>query len=245
VDKKESNVDQHVKASFWLGALICMGLIAMAAIAGYSALTFKGYERFVSVKGLSEKEVAADVAVWPIRFSAADNDLTTLYASTEKNTARIVEYLRSKGFEASELTVAAPAVVDKLAQQYGNASNVGLRYMVVQSITVRSAKVDLVRTSMKSIGELGKTGIVFGGAEYQQQPEFFFTKLNALKPAMVEEATRSAREVASKFANDSNSKLGKIRSASQGQFSVESLDNSMPHVKKVRVVSTVEYYLSD
>ena len=112
-------------------------------------------------------------------------------------------------------------------------------------ITVYSEKIGLVRKTQNELAELGKKGIVFGGAEYGQRTEYLFTKLNDLKPAMIEEATRKAREVAEKFAADSNSTLGKIKSANQGQFTVNDRDSNTPHIKNVRVVSTVEYYLSD
>jgi uncharacterized protein len=182
--------------------------------------------------------------VWPIRFSTASSDLATLYATLGTSARRITAFLASRGFADTEITVAAPIVTDKLAQQYGNSGSVQLRYTAAQTITVRSGKVDLVHATMNSLAELGKTGIAFGGSEYQLA-EFLFTKLNELKPAMVEEATRSARQVASKFATDSSSKLGKIKSANQGQFTVENLDSSTPHIKKIRVVSTIEYHLSD
>ena len=98
---------------------------------------------------------------------------------------------------------------------------------------------------MKSLPELGKTGIAFTGSNYQGQTEYIFTRLNEVKPEMIEEATKKAREVAQKFATDSASQLGKIRRARQGQFSISARDKNSPHIKKVRVVSTVEYYLSD
>jgi hypothetical protein len=98
---------------------------------------------------------------------------------------------------------------------------------------------------MTRLSELGKQGIVLSGGDYQSQPEYLFTRLNEVKPEMIEEATRQAREVAQKFAADSQSTLGRIRHASQGQFSIADRDRNNPHIKKVRVVSTVEYYLSD
>jgi hypothetical protein len=237
-------MESSTKSALLLGGLIAIGLIGLGVTAGDAALAFKEKERSVTVKGLAEREVPADLAVWPIRFVEAGNDLGQVYAAMERNSTRIVQFLTAQGFPSTEITVAAPAVTDKLAQQYGNGA-VGLRYAASQVITVRTPNVELVRSSVRGIGDLGKSGIVFGGSEYQQQAEFLFTGLNALKPQMIEEATRSAREVADKFASDSSSQLGKIRSANQGQFSVENLDSSTPHVKKVRVVATVEYYLSD
>jgi hypothetical protein len=227
-----------------LGGFLCAGLIVMGYVLGSSALRFKEYERVVSVKGLSEKEVPADIAVWPIIFTEADANLTALYLSLENDSKRVVDFLAAAGFGPSEITVAAPAITDKFAQQFGNAENVQLRYTARQTITVYTNKIDLVRKSANNLAELGKTGIAFGGPDYQRT-EFLFTKLNDIKPAMVEEATRKAREVAEKFANDSKSKLGKIRSANQGQFTVSDRDSNTPHIKNVRVVSTVEYYLSD
>jgi uncharacterized protein len=186
-----------VKAALVLGGLIAIGLVGLAITAGRSALAVKGMERSVTVKGLAEREVPADLAVWPIRFAEAGNDLSQVYAALERNSARIVQFLTEQGFPMEEVSVAAPTVNDKLAQQYGNNGGVGLRYAASQAVTVRTSNIDLVRATIKRIAELGKTGIVFSGSEYQ------------------------------------------------GQFSVENLDSSTPHVKKVRVVSTVEYYLSD
>jgi hypothetical protein len=238
-------MDNTVKGSLLLGALIALGLGVLGFELGSSAIRFREYERAVSVKGLSEREVPADVVVWPIGFSGASSDLTALYSKLEADSKQILAFLAEAGFEKAEITVAAPQVTDKLAQRYGGGERVELRYTASQAITVYSGKIDLVRKTQNDIAELGKKGIAFGGAEYQQRTEYLFTKLNDIKPAMIEEATRKAREVAEKFAADSNSKLGKIKSANQGQFSVNDRDSNTPHIKNVRVVATVEYYLSD
>jgi len=135
-------------------------------------------------------------------------------------------------------------ITDRLAQEYGGNGQVQLRYIATQTVTVYSGKIDQVRASQKNLVELGKKGIAFSGGDFQQT-QYLFTKLNDVKPAMIEEATRKAREVAETFAADSNSKLGKIKGANQGQFSVEDRDSNTPYIKRVRVVSTVDYYLSD
>lgn len=227
-----------------LGAFICFGMIAAGWILGTSAIRFKEYERAVSVKGLSEREVPADVAVWPIRFSAADDDLTALYNSLEQSTHQIQAFLETAGFPSAEITMAAPLVTDKFAQQYGGAA-VNLRYTAQQTITVYSANIDAVRAAQGNLAALGKKGIAFSGDEYNQKTQYLFTRLNDIKPAMIEEATRKAREVAEKFAADSNSRLGKLKSANQGQFTIEDRDTNTPYLKRVRVVSTLDYYLSD
>ena len=237
-------MNDGLKAATVLGAFVCAGLTLMGYLLGSSAIRFKEYERVVSVKGLAEKEVPADVAVWPINFSGANADLTALYSSLELDTKEVVDFLVASGFGPSEITVAPPAITDKFAQQFSNTERVQLRYTARQTITVYSNKIDLVRKAANNLAALGKKGIAFGGPEYQRT-EYLFTRLNDIKPAMVEEATRKAREVAAKFANDSHSKLGKIRSANQGQFTVSDRDSNTPYIKNVRVVSTVEYYLSD
>lgn len=232
------------RSSMILGGFIFAGLVAMGFLLGSSAIKFREYERVVSVKGLSERELPADVAVWPIRFASAGNDLGQLYSAMETNAQQISAFLVSAGFEPTEITVGPPAVTDRLAQEYGSNERVQLRYIATQTVTVYSGKIDKVRSSQRAMGELGKKGIAFTGGDYQQT-QYLFTKLNDVKPAMIEEATRKAREVAEKFAADSSSKLGKIKGANQGQFSVEDRDSNTPYIKRVRVVSTVDYYLSD
>jgi hypothetical protein len=235
----------RVREVLVLGVFLFAGLAVLGYLLGSSAIRIKQFERTVTVKGLAEKEVPADVAVWPIQFTAADNDLVALYAALERDTAKIVAFLTSSGFEAAEISVAAPSITDKMAQQYGNTERVELRYTAVQGVTVYTNKPDAVRRAMNKLVELGKQGIVFSGGGYQGSTQYLFTRLNELKPEMIEEATRKAREVAEKFARDSASRLGKIRSAQQGQFTISDRDDSTPYIKNVRVVSTVEYYLSD
>ncbi len=228
-----------------LGICIFLGLAALGYLIGDAAIEYKQFERTVTVKGLSEREYNADIVIWPIQFTAASNELETLYNSIDDSTAKIKAFLVRNGVKADEITFASPAITDKSAQQYGNNNNAEFRYTAAQTVTVYSRNIDGVRKVMGSLSQLGKQGIVFTGGNYQSQTEYIFTRLNEVKPEMIEEATRKAREVAEKFASDSDSELGKIKRASQGQFSIEARDNNNPHIKKVRVVSTVEYYLSD
>lgn len=232
-------------AAFWLGLLLAAGLIGAAWYASNSAIKVKEYERTVTAKGLSEREYPADVVIWPIQFVTAENDLGALYQELERSVAEIHSFLNVQGVAAADVSVAPPAITDKVAQQWGGDAQIRFRYSATQTVTVYSSDIESVRGAMSQMTELGKQGLVINADEYGNATEYLFTRLNEIKPEMIEEATRNARQVAAKFAQDSDSQLGKIRRASQGQFSIDARDRNNPHIKKVRVVSTVEYYLSD
>ena len=232
--------------------LLALAIGLGTSFAGYSigSRIGKGFtdaralERTVSVKGLSERDVPADVAIWPLQINVADNDLTNLVATVEKQKAMVIEFLTTHGFAEAEITVGAPAITDKQAQAYGN-DPIRFRYLAQQVVTVYTKKIDAVRAANRELLELGKAGVVFSQENYELKTQYLFQGLNQIKPAMVEEATRNARVVAEKFAADSDSRLGKIKSAAQGQFTVEDRDSNNPHIKRVRIVSTLEYYLAD
>ncbi len=227
-----------------LGAFLSMGLIVLGHLISSTALKIKSLDRTVTVKGLSEREVPADIAIWPIKFTETDNDLNNLYLVIQDKMDLIVAFIKENGFTDEEITIASPAIMDRQAQGY-DANRISFRYSANATITVYSKKVDAVRKTMKKILELGKKGIAIAGSDYQAKTEYLFTGLNDIKPEMVEEANKKARQVAEKFAKDSNSKLGKIKHARQGQFSIANRDSNTSHIKKVRVVSTLVYYLSD
>ncbi|SIS90037.1 SIMPL domain-containing protein [Neptunomonas antarctica] len=228
-----------------LGVFIFLGLSVLGYTLGNAAIQYKLYDRSVTVKGLSEREYPADIVIWPIQFSVADNDLGNLYSDIDAKTQSIRVFLEQNTIASNEITVASPAIIDRSAQQYGNNDRAEFRYTATQTVTVYSKNIEAVRAVMGSLSQLGKKGIVFTANNYEAQTEYIFTRLNEVKPDMVEEATREAREVAQKFATDSQSALGKIKRASQGQFSINDRDKNNPHIKSVRVVSTVEYYLTD
>lgn len=236
--------NNSVAAALVLGVLVCVGLVGMGVTLGNAALDYREYERTVRVKGLAERELPADVVIWPIQFAEASNDLTSLHVALENGAGKVRQFLLGKGIEASEISLAAPAIIDKSAQSYGGPPS-EFRYTGTQTVTVYSSQIQRVRDAMSALSELGKQGVAVTGGDYQSQTEYLFTGLNDIKPGMIEEATTKAREVAEKFAADSNSRLGKIKTASQGQFTISDRDRNNPHIKNIRVVSTVEYYLSD
>ena len=237
--------DKPVFSAILLGGFVCIGLMALGFQISKGIIQIKSLDRTVTVKGLSEREVPADTAIWPITFQEAGNDLNDLFSSIQQKNVLVVDFLKNIGFKTEEISVSPPGILDKQAAGYSGTDTFKFRYSGDSTITVYSQDVDSIRKAMNKLVDLGKQGIAFTRQGYQTQTEFIFTKLNDLKPEMVEEATKNAREVAEKFARDSNSTLGKIKKASQGQFSINNRDNNTPYIKKVRVVSTIEYFLSD
>ena len=227
-----------------LGVLVALGLAAGGYFVGNGFVAARALERTVEVKGLAEREVPADTAIWPLQFSVAGNELEPLLNQVEKQGEQVRAFLMLRGFTEAEISTGAPAINDRLAQAYGE-QNVRFRYSVSQVVTVFTSNVEAVRGAGRELLELGKAGIVFAQDNYEFRTQYLFNGLNEIKPGMIEEATRNGREVAQKFAEDSASRLGKIRTARQGQFSITDRDSDNPHIKNVRVVSTLEYYLAD
>ncbi|MBR6367213.1 MAG: SIMPL domain-containing protein [Bacteroidaceae bacterium] len=225
-------------------AVIALGIVVLGFTVRSGIVTFKDRDRIVSVKGLSEREVKADKVIWPLVYKDLGNDPAEMYRQLEKKNQKIVTFLKSGGLTDSEISVNPPTIVDRQADNYGN-EIMNFRYKATSVITVTSPNVDKVRALMNRQAELMKQDIAIVGEEYggSNSPSYEFTGLNKIKPEMVEEATKNARITAEKFASDSGSELGDIRSASQGQFSIESRDASTPFMKKVRVVTTLEYTL--
>lgn len=239
-------MQQKNRSSFFiLGVFILLGLSSLGYLISSAIIEYKQLERSVTVKGLSEREYEADTVIWPIKFSLVSNDLEDIYTTLEKNSSKIKSFLLENGIKEDEISLASPSIFDKKAQQYADNSKSKYRYTATLMLTVYSKNIQAVKNIKPSLSKLGKQGIVFIGDDYEARTQYIFTKLNELKPKMIEEATKAARVVAQKFAEDSQSKLGKIKKASQGQFSISQRDTNTPHIKKIRVVSTVEYYLSD
>jgi len=208
---------------------------------------FKEMDRTVTAKGLSEKEVKADKVTWPLKFKELDNDPAELYGRIEKDNSIILEFLKSNGLTDEEISIAPPTLVDQQANMSYSNETVRYRYKANCVVTVVSKNVDLVRSLVNKQPELMRQGVTIVGNEYDDDSvaSYEFTGLNDIKPEMIAEATKNARKTAERFAEDSESELGKIRTADQGQFSIESRDKNTPWLKNVRVVTTVVYYLKD
>lgn len=221
-----------------MAGLVFMGLMFPKAVSD-----FRSFDRTVAVKGLCEKEVPADKVIWPLVFKVVGNDITAVYSDINRNTAAIRDFLTQGGISEDEITVSVPTVSDKYAQEYGNNDRT-FRYLSTNVVTVCTKDVEKVLALMNMQTELLKKGIVIGSENSWSNPvEFKFEGLNNIKPQMIEEATMNAREAAEKFAKDSGSRLGKIKTANQGTFTIEDRDSNTPYIKKVRVVTSVTYYL--
>ncbi len=221
--------------------ILCLGLVLMGELLRSGVET----DRVVTVKGLSEKEVPADKVTWPLVYKELGNDPAEMYERLARKNQTVIAFLKEKGLSENEISINAPQVTDRQADSYDQ-THILYRYKATSVITVTSNQVELVRKIMQSQSELMKMGIALVTEEYGNNTvKYEFTGLNKIKPDMVEESTKNARATAEKFAKDSNSSLGKIRKASQGQFSIEDRDMNTPYIKRVRVVSTIEYYIED
>lgn len=228
-----------------LGKFIPSLLIALSIVilglclkSGIDNFTFR--DREVTVRGLAERQVMANEVTWPITFNIAGDDLTTIYDNVSRTDSIIVRFLSSSGITRDEISVAPPSTYNAAANQYGS-STFKYKYSLESTVTVTTKKVDKVRELLGRQAELLKEGVAFSNSYINYR----YTDLNAIKPAMIEEATKNARLAADKFAADSHSKVGKIKTASQGQFTIDDSDSSTPWLKNVRVVSTIVYYIED
>ena len=210
-----------------IGVLLALGLFLLGLQVKQGLNSITDNQRVVTVRGLAEREVKANKVTWPIVSKEVGNDLPSIYANVERTNSAIVAFLKQNGIQDSEISVNAPQVLDLQADRYSS-NNVPFRYNVTNVVVVTSSQVDKVRQLIERQTELLKQGIAIVAGDYQYQTVYEFTGLNQIKPEMIAEATKNAREAANKFAEDSQSELGKIKTASQGQFSIEDRDQYTP-----------------
>lgn len=224
--------------------LIAAGIILAGYFIGNMHKTGKEYDSYVQVKGLSEREVQADLAVWPINTVLSGNDLKILKTTIEKQNLQVYQFFIEQGFTDEELTKGMVNITDINSNIYGNNPRPGgFRYIAKSDFTVRTSDIKKLQKALGESLNLMSKGIVLGSKNEWRPIEYVFTGLNELKPNMIEEATKNARQVAEKFARDSDSKVGPIRVARQGQFSINDRDQNTPEIKIVRVVSTIDFQL--
>jgi len=223
--------------------LLALGLFLLGFMIKSGIDNFKDKERIVSVKGLAEMEVPADKVTWPLIYKVIGNDASQLYDNIRDKNNAIIDFLKNNGITDEEISIGAPEIIDLQAERY-QSSLPAYRCNATSVITVSSRNVGKVRELIAEQSTLLKQGIAITGGDYRYNVSYEFTGLNDIKPQMIEQATQNARASAEKFARDSESKLGKIRNASQGQFTISDRDANTPYIKSVRVVTTVNYYLT-
>lgn len=238
------------------GRLVAAGVLAAGiAVAGW--WTGSGFaegrraDRFVTVKGVAEREVEADLALWPMQFVVADNDLSRAQARMQEAGREVREFLARNGLQAGEVALQDLSVTDTQANRYGG-QPATFRYVLSQTLMVRTDRPQALFDASQRVGELIEAGVVLSSdGPWAGGPTYLFTRLNDLKPPMIAEATANARAAAEQFAKDSGSPLGPIRQANQGLFVILPRDpapgvqEERQRAKVVRVVTTIEYLLGD
>ncbi len=219
-------------------------MTVFAVLAGHSLRSVKRMDEFVTVKGLSEREVPADLAIWPLAFTVSEDDLKHLQELIQSGRKTVYQFLTESGFDQAEISNAPPQITDaQNSTDEVDPAKRPVRYRANIVVLLRSPRVAKVKAAMETCDKLVQQGIVLSGGDYTSKPQFLFTGLNQIKPNMIQEANRNARKAAEKFASDSNSPIGAVRHAVQGPFEVNDVDSSSPDRKIVRVVTTVDFYL--
>lgn len=233
------------RSSAWIPATALVVAALVLGIALNAAVDrFRGSERYVSVKGLAERDVPADLAIWPVAFAATGDTPAAVQAGLADAEVIVRAFLKARGFGPDDIGKSPPRLIDTSAQGYGRDSAPKERFRAELTLTLRSTRVDAVREAAQHADELVHGGVVLS-AQWGDPVQYLFSGLNAVKPEMIAEATRNARAAARQFAADSGSAVGGIRRASQGYFSISDRDQWTPEIKTIRVVTSVDYFLAD
>lgn len=224
-------------------AVIALGLAAAGWFASQGMAHLRTADRYVTVKGSAEKIVDADLVVWPLSQTVGGNELGAVQAQLDANTRTIRGFLTSAGFRDDEIVVSPPRLEDRWAYSYGD-NRPPERYRYSNTVTLRSGRVTEALAALRRSGDIVSRGVMLNTDE-GGGPDFEYTRLNDIKPALIAEATSNARKSAEQFAKDSGARIGGIRSANQGVINIENRDAGSPQIKKIRVVTTVEYFLRD
>lgn len=219
--------------------ILALGISAGGYFVGQGVADRGRGQNVVSVKGLSEKEVPASVAIWTLGYSATGNDLAEITTKLAESTAAVRKFLTEAGFDEKDVAVQPPVVTDlSLNSRDKDEPPPPFRFNASQSVLLRTSKVDGVKPAVSATSKLISDGVMLSG---RNEPTYIFDKLNDIKPSMIQEATKNARIAATQFATDSQVTLGKLRTANQGWFQVDDRDAATPERKMVRVVVDVVY----
>ena len=228
-------------------------ILAIAAIVSASLIAdgltgLRTGDRFVTVKGVAEREVQADLALWPLRFVATGNSLDEAREKARSSREAIMAFLKLQAIDTDAAELQRLDVTDTRANPYQESN--GQKFIINQTLMVRSDDIDRIRQAAQSVSELVDSGVILSSDYGPGGPTYLFNRLNDIKPEMIAEATAAAREAAAQFARDAKTELGNLRRANQGVFQILARDQApgvsegQQPIKTVRVVTTVEYYLN-
>lgn len=232
-------------------AIVAAGVAAGGWLAGQGLVESRLGHRTVVVKGFSERIVKADIGFLPVRFNAVGPDLATTRALLEQSEQAVFRYLQDKGFSPADWEVTNVKVEDRATAYNAVNTQRPNRFVLTEDLLVRSKDVAKLEEASRNISDLIRDGVVLTSDQYNSGATFVFTGLNDLKPEMLTEATKRAREAAEQFARESGARVGAIFNANQGLFTIQGaidIPNERPEKqleKKVRVVTTITYFLRD
>ncbi|MCK0105206.1 SIMPL domain-containing protein [Marinobacter sp. S0848L] len=230
-----------------VAVILGLSVVISASLLKDGLTGLKTGDRYVTVKGVAEREVNADLALWPIRFVASGKTLEQAQAKARSSREAIMAFLKFQAIESSAVELQRLDVTDTRANPYQGEGE--QKFIVNQTLMVRSTQIDRIRHAAQNVSELVDSGVLLSSDYGPGGPTYLFNGLNTIKPEMIAEATESAREAASQFARDANASLGGLRRANQGVFQILARDQApgiseqQQPVKIVRVVSTFNYYL--
>ncbi|WP_161597695.1 SIMPL domain-containing protein [Fluviispira multicolorata] len=235
-----------MRSNVFSSIILSLGIISSSFLLGKSFENYQNFGRYINVKGLDEKIVKSNFSTWNLSFTSANNDLKKIYFEISASQKKIIQFLKAQGFDEKEIEIQTISVTDNRAQAYSNINVNTPRYSANSGITLSTNKVDLVSLVAQKTGELVESGVVINNSYIR----YAYTDLNSIKPEMLTRATANAKEAAATFAENSNSSVGKIRKATQGVFTITSVDGYDSHgdegsiLKKVRVVTSVEFFIN-
>ncbi len=223
-----------------IGLCFILGMSAFGWLIGHAARDYKRLDEFVTVKGLSEREVPANLVIWPLSFNLSDENLGKVQEKMKNSRDTVRKFLIASGFEDTEISNSPPSIREiRSNPTKEDPTPRPPRYDASATVLLRSAKVAKVKAALENCDKLVEQGILLTSGDRAQ---FLFTGLNEIKPGMIQEANKNARFAAEKFAGDSGTKIGRIRHAIQGPFEIEDMDASSPDRKNIRVVTTVDFF---
>ncbi len=226
-----------------LGLSLIAGLTVFGMQIGRAVRKGREFDRCLTVRGLAEREVKSTLAIWPIRFSVSADDLGSLKTAMEKSRDLVAAFLKENGIESTEVNQGLPGVCDREDERIQLKLASLPRYRGIVTMVVRSPNVDLVKKAIQGANVLLVNGVTLMSNDSGDPIQFLFDAVNEIKPDMIREATANARVAAEKFAQDSRSKVGRIRKATQGALEMENRDAASPERKILRVVTTVDFFL--